>query len=368
MALKSVGGKYDGVWVNELKNGNTAYYINYRDDTGSVVKKKVGIKTKQSNFTVKDAYDYLIQAKHLIRTNEELPKILMTKKKITLEDIYLDYEKWAKNNKKSWEKDRGIFLNHLQRFHKQDIKQLKAKDFEDLKNEKLKDSSPRTVENILAITRAIFNHAIRNELVKGFANPISNGKVRMPAVDNKQLGFLSKDQAKTILDYFQEQGNQRLYQLTALMLFTGARFIEICSLTWGDIHWNISQIYFKKTKDGNDRYITITERVKSILQELELEKHNTDLVIPNSLGTQYGQMPKQWQATVDKLIRNNSKAGRNKITTHSLRHTHASWLAQAGVDILHIKQQLGHKKIETTMRYAHLIDDTRHIATNKISF
>ena len=55
-------------------------------------------------------------------------------------------------------------------------------------------------------------------------------------------------------------------------------------------------------------------------------------------------------------------------STHSLRHTHASWLAQSGVDILHIKEQLGHRKIDTTMRYSHLIDDRRHQATERLNF
>ena len=73
MALKPAGGRYDGVWINELKNGNVAYYINYRDENGKPVKKKVGVKTKQSNFTVKDAYDRLIQVKHYLLTGEESP-------------------------------------------------------------------------------------------------------------------------------------------------------------------------------------------------------------------------------------------------------------------------------------------------------
>lgn len=79
-------------------------------------------------------------------------------------------------------------------------------------------------------------------------------------------------------------------------------------------------------------------------------------------------MPKQWQNIVDNLIPNNKKATKDRITTHTLRHTHASWLAQSSVDIIYIKEQLGHKKIETTMRYAHLIDDKRHEATLKIGF
>jgi len=38
MALKPAGGKYEGVWINELKNGEISYYINYRDEFGKPVK------------------------------------------------------------------------------------------------------------------------------------------------------------------------------------------------------------------------------------------------------------------------------------------------------------------------------------------
>jgi integrase len=368
MAIKKASSKYPGIYINEYKNGNIAYYINYRGDDGKPSLKKVGLKTKQSNFTIKDAYDRLIQAKHLIRTNEELPKILQTKKKVTFDDIFKEYEKWAKNNKKSHNEDTGVYNNHLIQFGNKDIKSLKPSDFEELKQSKLKEFKPRTVQNILALARHIINYAIKNELVKNLINPISDGKVRMPEVDNKMLGFLTKEQAQLILDTFKKYENKRLYQLTTLMLFTGARFIEIVSLQWQDINFHTNLIYFKKTKNGNDRYITMTQRVLEVIKDLQKESNNTNLVISTSIGTQYIQMPKQWQNKVDELIENNINLGRNKITTHSLRHTHASWLAQSGVDILYIKEQLGHKKIETTMRYAHLVDNTRHEATLNVGF
>ncbi|MEN4054268.1 tyrosine-type recombinase/integrase, partial [Sulfurimonas sp. NWX79] len=68
----------------------------------------------------------------------------------------------------------------------------------------------------------------------------------------------------------------------------------------------------------------------------------------------------------DEMLPNNDKAGKYRITIHSLRHTHASWMAIAGVSIMHIKEQLGHKKLEMTMRYSHLIPDERHHSTKMI--
>lgn len=59
---------------------------------------------------------------------------------------------------------------------------------------------PRTVQLILGLARQIINHAINNELIINYANPISKGKVKMPVFDNKQIGFLTKEQAKKLLE------------------------------------------------------------------------------------------------------------------------------------------------------------------------
>lgn len=91
MALKKASSKYPGIFINEYKNGNVAYYINYRNEEGTPTLKKVGMKTKQSNYTIMDAYDRLIEVKHKIATGEELPKVVQRKSKVLFEDILEDY-------------------------------------------------------------------------------------------------------------------------------------------------------------------------------------------------------------------------------------------------------------------------------------
>jgi integrase len=78
-------------------------------------------------------------------------------------------------------------------------------------------------------------------------------------------------------------------------------------------------------------------------------------------------MPEYFMTAVEAIIPGNkAQHTKYKITAHSLRHTHASWLAEAGLDILQIKEQLGHKNIDMTMRYAHLIPNIRHEITKKL--
>ena len=376
MALKKASSKYPGIFINEYKNGNVAYYINYRNEEGTPTLKKVGMKTKQSNYTIMDAYDRLIEVKHKIATGEELPKVVQRKSKVLFEDIFEDYLNWAKANKKTWKhNDLLVYNKHLSYLAKSDPRTLKPKDFEELKQKKLTEVdkktgrvlAPKTVQHILATARHIFNHAIKNELIKNLTNPIGSGRVRMPKVENQKIGFFTKEKAKELLELLQQRENKRLYELTTLLLFTGARFSEVARLTWSDINFNTNLIYFASSKDGNARYIKMSNRVLEVVNSLYKNKINT-LVIPTIHGNKYEKMPKEWQIEVDKLIPGNDDANKDRLTTHSLRHTHASWLAQSGVDILHIKEQLGHKKIETTMRYSHLIDDRRHQATLRLNF
>jgi integrase len=280
--------------------------------------------------------------------------------------VFKKYIQWAENNKKTWKQDENSFEFHFKELKNFDLRHLKPEIFETLKQKKLEQGyKPRTVQYILGLARQIINYAINNDLILNYTNPISKGKVKMPIVNNKQMGFLTKDQAKRLLETLKANKYPLTYRLTVLLLYSGARFSEVASLTWDDIDFNNRLIYFKSNKNGNDRKVYIPDVAMEVLTYLFNEK-SSSLVIPSRNAKQLIQMPKQWQAEVDKLLPNNDKAGKYRITVHSLRHTHASWMAISGISILHIKEQLGHKKLDMTMRYSHLIPNERHENTQVI--
>ena len=380
MALEPVGGKYEGVWVNKLKNGDISYYINYRDENGKPVKLQIGKKTKVNDFTSKDAYTKLIEVKYKLQHNQE--PIIKTSRisKIKFNDIWEEFLKYAKVNKKSYLMDELNYNKHIKPiFGNKDVKNLISLDFENFKqtlfNKKLE---AQTVKHQLTLIRTIINHAIKHDILNNYSNPLGNGKVKMPSIDNKRVSFLLKDQAKEILEILKST-HELTYHLTVLLLFTGARFSEITgaaskknksgentALRWDDVNFNTNTIYFKKTKDGNERHVAINNILFETLKKLYNDKFNNQ-VISNSAGGIILRMPEYFANAVEKVIPGNkSQILKYKITAHSLRHTHASWLAQAGLDILQIKEQLGHKNIEMTMRYAHLIPNERHKITENL--
>jgi len=108
------------------------------------------------------------------------------------------------------------------------------------------------------------------------------------------------------------------------------------------------------------------EILRETIQYLYENKVNNN-VITNSAGGIILHPADYFMTAVEAVRPGNKKEiTKNKITAYSLRHTHASWLAEAGLDILQIKEQLGHKNIEMTMRYAHLIPNIRHKHTIKL--
>jgi len=367
--------RFAGVYQNKMKNGEVSYYFTYRDtndlDSKGIAKfKRIKVGTKKKGMTEVYTSAKRTETINALKLGEDSPIKYAKKKQFTFQNGFDDYMVWAKSSKKTWQRDNDLYTLHLIPLHNEELVKLTKKDFEKIRNEKLKTHAPRTVEYILAVARQIINHCIDDELVKNYQNPIrkvhGQGKGLMPKYDNQKLAYLSYSQAKEVLKVLEDTHTQA-YQFSVLMLFTGARFDEIANLTWQSIDFDSDLMHIEPSKNGNARKVLITQTISEVLQTLlDTKQGQQSPLIPNSQGKRWERIPKQWQTTIDKLYPDNVTAGKYRITPHTLRHTHASWLARNGTDILRIKEQLGHKKLDMTLRYAHLIPDERHDKTKEL--
>jgi len=264
--------KYNGIfWRESFTNGKSdkTFYIAYKNELGIRKEIKIGKYSEgiRENYCKKKRDEVIYK----IRVGESIPLKIAKKNKFTLDDAFDLYIEWAKVNKKTWKhNDYSVYIKHLKPYlGNRELISLKTDDYEKIKQLKLKEGyKPKTVIGILGMARHMINYCIQNDYVKSYTNPIANGRVRMPVVDNAKLGFLTYKQASSLLSMLKAKRSATMYNLTVMLLFTGARFSEVARLRWRDINFETNLIYFKSSKNGNARHIVIVDQVKEVLHNL----------------------------------------------------------------------------------------------------
>ena len=152
--------------------------------------------------------------------------------------------------------------------------------------------------------------------------------------------------------------------LTLIAGYCGARQGELLKLKRRDVDFGLNTIHIGglpdvKTKAANYRAVPIHERIHHILDQRTSQLAMNDLV--------FGQ---DW-SDKDQLLRAFKKLVKfiNKdeaYVFHCLRHSFGTWCAEAGVPVRTIMDLMGHKRIETTLRYAKTTDRARLEAVSAI--
>lgn len=157
--------------------------------------------------------------------------------------------------------------------------------------------------------------------------------------------------------------------MIALLYGCGLRCGEVRNVKVNDIDLNRSVLHVRQGKGRKDRYIPLGKTLTQILEKyIKIQKPQSWL-FP---GTRWGKSstrffsifePQFGQRSIQWAIKRAAKiAGILKpVNVHSLRHTYATHLLEDGVNILTIKELLGHANIRTTMIYLHVAQvNNRH--------
>ncbi|MBD3260863.1 MAG: tyrosine-type recombinase/integrase [Candidatus Altiarchaeales archaeon] len=142
--------------------------------------------------------------------------------------------------------------------------------------------------------------------------------------------------------------NKKHKLVLKLLYYGGLRLSEVRDLKWGDIDPERETIHIKNSKGGKDRIVFIHPELKKTLMEYE-DNRSKHLLI-SERGGRYNKR------TIQEIVKKTAKkAGIKKNTTpHTLRHSFATHLLEAGADIRHIQKLLGHADIRTTQVYTHV--------------
>jgi site-specific recombinase XerD len=135
----------------------------------------------------------------------------------------------------------------------------------------------------------------------------------------------------------------------------GLRSYELCNLKLCDIDFDRKTVFIPKKKGKVDRYLPLSQYLVRGLKKY-IETENPHLYLFNSQVTNEGKPRGLTTNGIGWIIKENrSKIGSNKkITAHMLRHSFATHLLEYGVDLVSLKELLGHAHIEMTLTYLHV--------------
>ena len=192
------------------------------------------------------------------------------------------------------------------------------------------------------------------------------------ALDEREAGF--KDSRQSGNKWRAERGRREYADLSGdvfadhlkpavlLSLNTGLRQGELFRLKWADVNFEQSNLTVvgDTAKDGETRHIPLNPEALEIVKRWKAQPGVKSLwVFPGKSGEPLKNPRKAWVELLNDA----------KITDfrwHDLRHTFASNLVMAGVDLNTVRELLGHSDYKMTQRYAHLAPKHKQEAVDKL--
>jgi len=327
------------VSIRKQKNGKK-YFADYYQN-GKRIRKIIS-----ENKTIAN------QVKLEIQKTLELANWQITNKDIEFESFIIEYLKYSANNKKRNSHKIDTFVINVFKSLRlfSSIKDVSPIDIENFKsyfiNKKLK---PGTVNRYLNCIHAFFTKAED----WGYININPARRVKKIPLEEKGL---VKSLSDEVINLILKNCNDFHRPIYELYLNTGLRRSELLDLKWENVNFIDEIILIRgETKSRRIRYVPMNDRVIEILKKYQ---HTTEYVLPRI-------RPDSISRYLNRLchilkIKN--------IGVHMFRHTYASKLSQAGVDINVIRDILGHSSILTTTIYTHLNINNLKEATNKVIY
>ena len=208
---------------------------------------------------------------------------------------------------------------------------------------------PATVEKI----RVVFNRTWelgRQWDVKGAeSNPVQ--RVPRRSFSNARERFLTAEEAARLKVAVEASLNPQLKHVVALLLLTGARLGELLTAEWKDLHLERRVWLIPTSKTGKPRHVPLSQSAIDVIGQLPRFEGCPYLVPNPETKLPFVTVKHAWQTA-------RKEAGLRDLRLHDLRHSAASFMINAGIDLYAVGKVLGHADHKSTMRYSHLANET----------
>lgn len=313
----------------KLYRRHGAWYVDCSFN-GKRVRKRVGPVKKDAIQVGKQIESDLIAGYYDVAGNRE----------ITFDELSAEYLKFSKANKQPqvFRRDKGIVKRLLRVFKRRKIANISAHDLETYKIERINEVAPATVNRELTCIKHILNKAVEWRYLRHNQLRLVQRLKEPPG----RLRYLTNEEVDLLL----RKCASHLRPIVITALNTGLRKGKILNLKWSDVDMTNRVITVKRPKNNETKTVPINETLYKTLKSLKPKKDGRP-VFANENGEPYGDVRKSFATAL-------KRAGIENFRFHDLRHTFASHLVMAGVDIRTVQELMGHKDIRMTMRYSHL--------------
>jgi integrase len=354
--------------IKKLSNG-WRYRVSYKDGDKYKTKTLGGFRTKKEAEIAAGELEKKLHIGHDINAGDQL-----------FADYMRNWYEVYKKGKHSPDHDRTMELSVKlveKCFVGVKMKELTRDMYQRFLNEFAENHATGTVKKRHTYIKACIRYAIEDGVIAKDPTykAIVKGKKEDKAEEFKYLNF---EEVITLVSEIKKDMNPKFISKYIILfaIATGARFAEIIGLTWDCVDFENQTIMINKTWDYKDlkdfdstknyasnRIITIDKDTCDMLRFIK--NHQNKLAVQTGLRNTKNlcfintKMELISVEGVNKTLKNIcKKIGAKEITSHGLRHTHASMLLYNGVNIKYVSKRLGHNDIVTTLQtYSHIMDE-----------
>jgi len=352
--------------------------------------KRVTLKRRPPDLTIAAARS---QARGILTDADEhgVPEAAKPKTKAATFKDFLDkhYAPWVETERKAGKATVANLRAQFSDLDNKPLSDITAWQIEKFKAKRIKAGlSPVTVNRDLDRIRAALNKAVEWKMLD--ANPIADVKASK-VEDESRVRYLDDAEAarlRAALDdreakrrrqrisgnawaaargrptrplWAPDEYTDHLAPLVLLAMNTGLRRGELLGLTWEAIDRQAKRIKVtaKTAKSQKVRYVPLNSEALAVIERLHQHSEKKGLVFAGKKGAAMTHVKRSWAALME-------AAKLDDFHFHDLRHHFASKLVMAGVDLYAVKELLGHSDFAMTQRYAHLSDEHKAAAVEKL--
>lgn len=339
----------NGFTLEVRSTGGKTYYLRYFDQNGRQRQHKIG---RFEDLTFAQAKKEAIRLRSEVVLGGDPAKAKEKKRSVpTYAQLAAQHLEHAKSYQRRPGNTESVLRLHLlPKWGKLRLDEIQQQDVAKWLGEKREQGlSFSTVEKIRIMLNRSFELAKRWQIPGAEINPVHG--IARPRYSNKREEFLTSAGAKTLIEAAGRSSNPQLKPIVQLLLLTGARKSELLQARWSEIDLERRSWHIPDSKTGKPRYVPLSSDAVKVIEGL-VEIPNCPWLLPNpETRKPYSDIKRAW----DKA---RSEAGLAGLRLHDLRHSAASFMINAGIDLYAVGRILGHADHQSTMRYSHLADAT----------